>query len=468
MSGSGMVVEAGARPSQKATGIRIGIANAPTRQCMEKELLFPFYRKSFRSGSSYSALTGQYFSRVVYHDQTLIENLLHGSGMDVGHEYEKRAITNVFSSFHRTSGPATSIDSNYLPRTFVVPSTSGLLAANAIKNYVSFSSGGVTDATLVAEGTRLINLTNPIKPPVDLATSLSEFLREGLPHALGAALLKSVPNRASLIRSLGSDYLNYMFGITPIVRDIDSLVKLLRGSYDIITTWQRNDGRQTRRSRAWDLPTVLTPYNQTLSGAYALSGLTPASSSNRTATEYNHSSSTTWTGTIESNTESSTRYSFSGAFEYHLLKLIPDYPEPIRSLLLGNHSNKEIVEALLLMRQYGLDPSSINSTNTYWNLLPFSWLLDWFVNIGDLMASVTAFQQQGLKLDYGYMSALQVNRFSADFSFKVGTSTYVSSASLTGIRKRRIRATPFGFGTTFTGLSQVQLSLLAALATSRM
>lgn len=467
MSGSGMVVESGSRPVKQVKTTIIG--SSPTRMCRMNELLFPFYRKSFRSGSAYTAEKGKYISRAVFHDQTLIENLLHGSGMDIGHEYAKQEVTKMVSSFHRVSGPSTSfVDNSALPRTFVVPSGTGLNDVSSIMDYTSFSSGGVSDATLVAEGTRLINVTNPLKPPVDLAVSLSEFLREGLPSGLGKALIGSAPNKRDLIRSLGSDYLNYMFGISPIIRDIASLVDLLQGSYDMITTWQRNDGRKIRRRRAWDLPSTRTSFNKTLSGDASISIILPVSLSNKTAVGLNKGTTADWTGQIESNMDSSTSYSFSSSFEYKLSALIPEYPEPIRTLLLGNYSNKQIVEALLLMRQYGLDPSSVQSANTYWNLLPFSWLLDWFVNIGDLMSSVTAFQQQGLLLDYGYMTSYQVNRFSADYWFKIGTSTYSGVCYLEGIKHRRIRATPYGFGTTFTGLNTVQLSLLAALATSRM
>jgi len=467
VSGSGMIIETNARPSQKASGIRIGAPAPSTANCRENEMLFPFYRNSFRSGSSFNSLSGNNYTSSQMADQTLIENLLRTTGTDIGHEYERRRVTEIFSSFHRKSGISTTIDSKFLPRSFVVPYGTGLLDANGIYNFITSNVSYVTDATLISEGTRLINLTNPLKPPVNLAVDLSEMLFDGLPKNLGHALLGSAPNKRELVRALGSDYLNYMFGITPVVKDIDSLVRILRKSASIIDTWKKNDGRQVRRRRAWTLPDQLTAYNKTLSTQLSVAAIVPTSASNHAAMPTNLSSFENWTGSIESNTVTSTQYSFSSTFEYQLDQLIPEYPEPIRSLMFGGYSNEAIVDALLLMRQFGLDPKSINSPSTYWNVLPYTWLLDWFVNTGDLMSSITAFQTQGLKLTYGYMSAHQVSRFSADYRFTAASSVYEGSVSITSKRDRRIRATPYGFGTTFTGLNSVQLSLLAALATSR-
>lgn len=466
MSGSGMITETNARPSKKATGIRVGVPLPSTLNCRENELLFPFYRKSFRSGSSFNILSGNNYTVSQMYDQSLIENLMRVTGADIGHEYERRQITSIFSSFHKVSGSSTLLLDKVLPRTFMVPSGSGLLNATQVLSFVTDTSTYIPDATLVSEGTRLINLTNPIKAPVNLATSLSELLFDGLPKSLGKALLGSAPNKRDLIRALGSDYLSYMFGFSPVVRDIAALVTTLRKSAEIIEQWKRNDGRQVRRRRAWEHPDVTTPYNKTLSGGLGVSYFIPTSANDRTAKGTNYSTTKAHTGWIESNTKTTTKYSFSSSFEYQLENLIPDYPEPLRSLIFGNASNEAIVDALLLQRLTGLDPTSIQSASTYWNVLPYSWLVDWFVNVGDLMSSVTAFQQQGLKLLYGYMSVHQTSRFSADYRFTYDNSIYAGVVTLEGRRDRRIRATPYGFGTSFSGLNPIQLSLLAALVTS--
>jgi hypothetical protein len=461
-----MITETNPRPSKKATGIRIGIPNPSVINCREKELLFPFYRKSFRSGSSFNVLSGNNYTVSQMYDQTLIENLMRVTGADIGHEYERRQITSIFSSFHKISGVSSLLTNEFLPRTFLVPSGTGLLNATQILSFVSDTSTYIPDATLVTEGTRLINLTNPIKAPVNLATSLSEMLFDGLPKNLGKVLIGSAPNKRELIRALGGEYLSYMFGFSPVVRDIADLVTTLRRSHEIIEQWKRNDGRQVRRRRAWDRPDVLTTYNKTLSGGLGVSAIIPTSATNRTAKGTNYSTTKAHSGWIESNTKTTTKYSFSSSFEYQLENLIPEYPEPIRSLIFGNASNEAIVDALLLQRLSGLDPTSIQSASTYWNVLPYSWLVDWFVNIGDLMSSVTAFQQQGLKLLFGYMSVHQTSRFSADYRFTYDNSLYAGVVTLEGSRDRRIRATPYGFGTSFAGLSPTQLSLLAALITS--
>jgi len=114
-----------------------------------------------------------------------------------------------------------------------------------------------------------------------------------------------------------------------------------------------------------------------------------------------------------------------------------------------------------------------------WNLLPWSWLIDWFGNIGDVMSNMSSNAVDNLTADYAYIMRTQETRYDME-----GATTWNQLGSPTGaswipagrVQKRgwsttttktRVGASPFGFGLTFDGLSTYQLGIAAALGISR-
>jgi hypothetical protein len=114
-----------------------------------------------------------------------------------------------------------------------------------------------------------------------------------------------------------------------------------------------------------------------------------------------------------------------------------------------------------------------------WNLLPWSWLIDWFTNIGDIVSNASSNAVDNLTADYAYVMRTQetVTNYEG-WSVVNGTGTPASSTYIPAghyssygfnrsITKSRFAASPFGFGTTFNGLSSYQLGIVAALGISR-
>jgi hypothetical protein len=469
--GTGYITENTYRPVKQASTSWIGRASPSAQSCRMNELLFPLYRKSFRSGSAYDRLAGKPDSEVHISETSLLENLLAFSGMDTGHEYEIKSTTDIKSDFRRIQGSDPYVYARIRPKTFMIPDGPSVPNAAVIFDYINFGSGSVTDATLIAQGSRCIAAANPLKPPLTLATSLVELLSEGLPSLVGKQIFKSTgPKKRELIKAAGGEYLNGIFGITPIVSDILGLAKVIRNADTIIREWQRNEGRQVRRSRTWDAPLVRNRFDTAISSpvGFDYTSIVPTAAT-KVAQVYSSSDNTHGghNGYIESYAQEETKFSFAGAFEYNLEALLPDYPEPLQSWIFGNISDKDLIEQTLNQRLLGFDPKSASSLDTWWNATAFTWLLDWFVNVGDLVSNITAFQQQGLQLDYGYMSVKQVRKFTASWRLTYNASVYDATISITGERKRRIRATPYGFGLTFQGLSPTKSAILASLATSK-
>lgn len=471
MPGSGYIAESGPKPATRASATWVGTSDYGDNICRQNKMLFPFYRNSFRSGSAYDIFGSKKGNEVHMNEPTLYEGLLAISGTDLGHNYTKKCVTEIKSSFRNASnGSIPHIGYNtLLPRTFFIPESDG--SPNAYTALNSYALGGATvvsDSDLVAQGTRLFAATNPLKPPLTLATSLTELMFEGLPAIIGKTILTPTAKKREHIKMVGGEHLNFMFGVTPVWSDIVGLVKTIRQGDKLVRQWLKNDGRKIRRRRSWEVSTT-ERFDRTMVGPYLqYSALIPSEGPERVAQVSSGGGyiADGFNGWLESSLQTRIQYSFATSFEYTLSKLLPDYPDWFSSMLYGSASDKQIAEQMLIQHQFGLDPKTIVSADTVWNTLPFSWLLDWFVNIGDLVSNVTAIKQNGLVCDYGYMSAYVERRYIASYRFTHAGSVFDGTSALTGVYHRRIRATPFGFGSTFDGLSPAQTSILAALATS--
>lgn len=122
---------------------------------------------------------------------------------------------------------------------------------------------------------------------------------------------------------------------------------------------------------------------------------------------------------------------------------------------------------LLGRRMAGLSVSSL--PETVWAIAPWTWLGDWFADFSSFFQNVDYLGGDGLLLDRGYLMRHIRVEHRLD---QVTTATYQglkrsASYGYVAERKTRIRASPWGFGLTFDGLSTRQQSILAALGVTR-
>lgn len=106
---------------------------------------------------------------------------------------------------------------------------------------------------------------------------------------------------------------------------------------------------------------------------------------------------------------------------------------------------------------------------TLWNLAPWSWAVDWVSNAGDVVSNISDWANDGLVLKYGYMmeetSVTDVYTFDGPSGLPGNHQPY--PVTLQRTVKKRIRATPFGFGLNWSGFSPRQLAILAALGITK-
>lgn len=306
----------------------------------------------------------------------------------------------------------------------------------------SFSS----DSELKKLGTQAIALCSPTSPVANLSTFLGEFLFEGIPESVGATLkkLRSI-NPKSIAKAVSKDHLNLQFGWLPIFSDIHQVFGAILNAQKIIDQFDRDSGKIVRRG--WKFPPETTYDIQVASaaryGPWTLGG-----------SNILYSYSKPPKGQVMLETKVVKRRWFSGAFTYYLPPMRPN----------GFTTDQVARKIALSQKVLGLGATP----DDVWNLLPWSWLVDWFSNIGDFGKNLDAKIIDLQVLKYGYMMEHVVSSYKYTLvgPYYLHNNTIgpvPPSIEMVSETKRRIGAGPYGFGLTYDGLSALQKSILVAL-----
>lgn len=287
-----------------------------------------------------------------------------------------------------------------------------------------------TDTELDTMGATAIARVLPTNPVAGVLVALGELRREGIPSLVGAQTWKS---RTLNARNAGSEYLNYNFGWLPLIGEIQDVARAVTQSDEIVRKYEAESGKLLHRT--YTFPTSISSSTSVETGVYP----TPAFT-----TSY-------WNSTGIRTTVTTTRVEnwFSGAFTYYLP------PEgsvarqaAVANKLLGTRVTPEVV----------------------WNLTPWTWAADWFTNVGDIVHNISAFQNDGLVMPYGYMMRKRTVQKTVTISGarkKWDNQEVNCFQRFTTTVKQRRKASPYGFGVLQSSLSAKQWSILAALGLSR-
>lgn len=289
-----------------------------------------------------------------------------------------------------------------------------------------------SDASLMALGTKAIALCKPTKDVVSLPVMIGELLREGLPSATGLTAWKQ---RRDLSQGTSGEFLNFQFGIAPLLNDLKGFHTALTKSKEIIDQFERDSGRLVRRGYTFPTERTEEVLREDVTGPF------PAMAS----LFYNQS-----TGLRRTSRTIKRKRWFSGAFTYHL-------PQD------GSWGNwkRKVLEAEKL---FGLVPD----VEDLWNLTPWSWATDWVFNTGDVISNIADWTQYGLVMPYGYMMEETSVTYTTTHTIRSqGGSRGAEPLIVTDVTKKRRGASPFGFGVTWDGFSSTQVAILAALGISR-
>lgn len=288
-----------------------------------------------------------------------------------------------------------------------------------------------SNAQLDALGATAISRMIPTSPGISLAAFVGE-LHEGLPK-LG---LESLQGRTARARAAGSDYLNAEFGWKSLLSDVRKMCATVSTGSKRLRDMYANSGKLLKRR--YDFPEIVTRDNIYHEGALCANGGDPD-----LYDWGNH------VGRRDYRFEKRISRWCEAAFIYYL-------PDPGNFVGAVTQADK-----LLGLRV---------TPDTLWQLAPWSWAIDWFSNVGDVVANYTALQSDSLVMPYAYM--MERIRFVNEFQLsKVAFRSYPGYHTLRqefhqDIKTRR-KANPYGFGVDFGSLTNRQIAILAALGISK-
>lgn len=290
-----------------------------------------------------------------------------------------------------------------------------------------------SDQELQALGTTAIARTVPTKPKADLSTFLGE-MREGLPFISGFA--RTGEARARQARNAGDEYLNVEFGWKPLLRDVYAFANAYKRSSELLKAYHNGAGKLIRRRYRW--PTKLEIKEESLGYTYPVPLLHP----------WNYGG-----GPLELKCTISQKIErwFVASYVYD----VPRQGDPFRNI--------NDVDYLLGVK---LTPEVL------WNLAPWSWAADWVANTGDIMSNLSSFATDSLVMHHAYVMEHRTttNKYwmhVPEYYWHSHPAERIISQTFTGETKKRIGATPYGFGLSWDGFSNRQLGILGSLGISR-
>lgn len=355
-------------------------------------------------------------------------------GWDVGGEFISSR--NTYEQRVATLGPRMFLGSTFgemyysgclYPTSPTVPSSSSYWPAPA--------SNVSEQQRLMAAGATAISKTVPTTPVSSVANFLGELKEDGLPSFRSATLMR---DRVGFFKNLGSDYLAVEFGWKPFLSDLRKFWLAARDSHKILGQYERDSGKLIRRR--YRFPTERSAVVTSLGMSTPL----PVFDTRMYSVSQ---------GPHVLTTEKSVDMWFSGAYTYYLARGNSHYAKMQRyaqeaDKLLGLRVTPEVL----------------------WELEPWSWLVDWISNFGDVISNVTRFSHDGLVMHHGYIMAeyRQVDhRAVSGIILKNGTVLPTLTQSFGTTTKIRRKASPYGFGLDTGTFTSRQWAILAALGMTK-
>lgn len=291
-----------------------------------------------------------------------------------------------------------------------------------------FGYSNPSDSELIQNGAKGIAATAPTNPSFSLATALGELRKDGIPPLVSNP--QEFRRRSAVARNAGSNYLNVEFGWKPLIRDVREFAQAVKDSEQILRAYKEGSGTKIRVAHG---------------GPGEEETVVVRGGCSCRPTEANLTATGTLTFTR------STRQWFAGAFRYHV-PTGPDTSDKFQNWAsMSNH-----------LLGWKVTP------DTLWNIAPWSWAVDWFSSTGAVMQNISNLGTDGLVLQYGYSMghSTRENRTSVVYTPSGHRPLYVGRVSGRTF-KRRLPATPYGFGVNLKSLTAKQVAIIAALGLSK-
>jgi len=359
------------------------------------------------------------------------------SSFDTGHEFWSTKNIYTYANLHSR---AVRLDFFGSPSVWVY---NGIILPMALSSMTGPDVTLPTGNQMDADGTSLIKSALPTAAEASLAQFVGE-MREKLPALLGLHTLKSGHFSAA---NVGAEHLNIEFGVKPFIADLQKLARGVLKANSLAKQYSRDSEHLVHRKRSLGETTEFVQQDP-VSAGLGMTTCYPITSGNPASAFFSNPS-----GDVDISDIIRSRVWFSGAFTYYVHRA---------QGFLGTLDRWEELANHLLGTRF--------SVETLWELTPWSWLIDWFSNVGDFIANAEALSSDSLVLKYGYvMHETRATRtYTRSGLIPVnGTGPGSATVFVDYIHKNRRRATPYGFGIDVEQLSPQRWAILAALGLTK-
>lgn len=279
------------------------------------------------------------------------------------------------------------------------------------------------------------NKFKPGKPVIDLAQSIAE--------------LKDAPRlmfkRMDSIKNIANNHLAYEFGWKPILSDLRKLATLQQQLAKALAQLRADNGKGVRRGGT---------ITETLAtGREVVCNGTPSDIAK--AQSYTHGYFHSGFGAkvpyIYTQYSDELRVWFSARFHYWIPDMgTPQWAKRARRTLMGLEVTPKLA----------------------WELMPWSWLIDWFSNAGDVISNLTENAAENLAASYSFVMRQRVRRQDTYGTYtlaKIGGGTVEKSSShlMEMVQHNRSHGSPYGFSIDWPNFSSRQLGILGSLGIQR-
>jgi hypothetical protein len=293
---------------------------------------------------------------------------------------------------------------------------------------------------LSTAGSKAFAACAPTRPEASLAQFIGE-LHEGLPRALG----RSLESGGGSLQSIGEEHLNTQFGARPLLSDLHQMAEGVLNANKRLAQLRKDSGGIIHRRR--DIAQNESGESYSWDDTLVLHGVSyPSSFMSDDRVRVTATDSVT------------NRLWFSGAYSYHLVEAI--------GFAGRMEAYNQQAEALLGLQ---ITPDVV------WELTPWSWLVDYFADVGGFLSNATLLADDTVVARYGYVMCHSVATRHVVASGAKGLDGRpiggFGGAVMNGSnfieRKSRIGSTPYGFGINMENLSPARWAILGALGMTR-
>jgi len=246
---------------------------------------------------------------------------------------------------------------------------------------------------------------------------------------------------------VSEEFLNQQFGIRPFIGDIQKLAQAVIAGDILLQRYNREASLLTRRRLDMGSSTKLTTHTDPVFMDLYLG----ANHGNPKPPGWLNSYGGYW-DVIDEVTHS---IRFAGQYERFV---------PINDAFFRN--SEEFARKANKLLGTEINPSVV------WQVTPWSWLLDWFGNFNVFMTNVSYLNGNDTILRYGYLThwITGSRTWTRQSPVEDGLGRQLSNTAYLKhhfIVKRRVRASPYGFGISLPDMSPLRWAILAALGKTR-